>query len=104
MMKCGCAAQSRCGSFRGVKYDPPIPSCVIHDCIEVAESPPDLVGRIAKCAYSGCRTNPRKCTHYGEYGPDGRSQAPSDPEKLPFFEHKPDEPYDLFYCGCHGWE
>ena len=21
-----------------------------------------------------------------------------------FFEHRPDEEYDLYYCGCWGWD
>ena len=37
---------------KGVKIDPPIPSCVVHDCIEVAEAKPDLSGRVAQCTYS----------------------------------------------------
>jgi len=103
MMKCGCAAQGVCTAWRGVKYDPPIPSCVVHDCIEVADSAPDLTGRVAYCAYSGCQTNRKRSTHYGEYGPDGRSFAPSD-LNLPFFEHKPNEKNDKYYCGCFGWD
>ncbi len=27
----------------------------------------------------------------------------SDPA-LPFFEAKPDQEYDLYYCGCYGWD
>ena len=85
MMKCGCAGQATCSGRDGKIFDPPIPACIIHDCIEVADAP-NLAGRIAKCSYSGCQTNPRKCTHYGNYGPDGRSEAPSSLD-LPFFEY-----------------
>lgn len=102
MMKCGCAAQGVMTARGGVKFDPPIPSCVIHDCIEIAETP-NLTGRIAKCAYKGCKTNSRRSTHYGAYTEDGRSEAPSSLD-LPFFEHRPTEPFDRFYCGCNGWD
>ena len=103
LLKCGCAAQSFCSQRGGVKYDPPIPACIIHDCFELADSAPNLAGRIALCTYKGCRDNRRKSTHYGEYGKDGRSCAPSSPD-LPFFQHHPDKPNDEFYCGCFGWD
>lgn len=66
MMKCGCAAQGTCSSMGGVEYNPPIPSCVVHSCIEVAETqiPND---RMAKC--------------------DCGKISPSSPN-LPFFEFK----------------
>lgn len=50
LMKCGCVAQGTCSGRNGVVFDPPVPACVIHDCIEVCESP-DLSGRVARCAY-----------------------------------------------------
>lgn len=103
MLKCGCAAQAVRTSTGGVKHDPPIPACVIHGCIEPADAPPDLTGRVALCSYSGCQTNKKKCTHYGEYGPDGRSRAPSSPD-LPFFKHQPSKQHDEYYCGCFGWD
>lgn len=133
MMKCGCAAQGVMTAKAGVKFDTPIPSCLIHDCQEIADSAPDLTGRMAECAYR----------------PAGHSLQPSDPEKLAFFEYRgpgsrwatdvckcglsrkphdehggkiparkyalvmkgcagftPRGPhqYDLHYCGCHGWD
>ena len=48
LMKCGCAAQGTCSSMHGVTYNPPVPSCIVHDCIERAESP-NLEGRLAQC-------------------------------------------------------
>lgn len=121
IMKCGCAANANCSSMGGIKYDPPIPSCVIHDCIEPAENQPDLTGRMARCAYfSHCK-----------------SIQPSDPKELAFFEYrgpgspesrdickcgyhlkaheKPDfkckefvargpNEFDMYYCGCRGWD
>ena len=32
-----------------------------------------------------------------------KKEAASDPG-LPFFEYRPDDEADLFYCGCFGWE
>lgn len=83
MMKCGCIAQGVCSQSGGVKHDPPIPVCVIHDCTEQAEMP-DLTGRQAKCAY-------------------GHRIVDSSPN-LAFFKHQPDQEYDEYYCGCHGWD
>lgn len=40
--------------------------------------------RIAKCEY--CKLN-----------------SASDP-KLPAFKEQIDKPYDLYYCGCMGWD
>lgn len=119
MMKCGCAAQGVITAKAGVKFDPPIPACLIHDCYEPATDTPDLTGRMANCAYGN------------------HAIQPSDPEKLAFFEYRgpgsrwatdyckcgfakiahdegrvkcktftprgPNE-RDLHYCGCHGWD
>lgn len=105
MMKCGCAAQGVCSSKDGVKFDPPVPACVIHDCIEPAEAKPNLDGRTARCAYRSCKTYLAKYrdTHYGKLREDGRSYAPSSLD-LPFFVHKPNEEYDEYFCGCMGWD
>ena len=53
MMACGCAAATTCSARNGVTYDPPIPSCFTHSCIEIAEVAPDLTGRRARCTYFG---------------------------------------------------
>jgi len=121
MMKCGCAAQGVLTAKGGVKFDPPIPSCVVHSCYEVDDAAPDLTGRMANCAY-------------GDH-----AHKPSDPENLAFFEYRgpgskwatdvckcgysqsahdekrikcsvggftPRGPHkrDIYYCGCHGWD
>ncbi len=106
LMKCGCVAQGVLSSRAGVKVDPPIPACVIHDCYEPAEAAPDLTGRTARCTYNSCKKYLAKYrdTHYGKLNEaDGRSYAPSD-LKLPFFKHKPNEPFDEYFCGCMGWD
>ncbi len=71
IMKCGCAAQGMMKARGGVVIDPPIPSCVIHDCTEIAGSEPDLTGRIAECSYL----------------PKHHADKPSNRE-LPFFEYR----------------
>lgn len=64
----------------GIPVDPPIPSCVVHDCTEPAEIKPDLTGRMARCIYR----------HEGNKGSQrpGPSPIPSSYD-LAFFE----------YCG-----
>ena len=105
LMKCGCVAQGVRTASAGVKHDPPLPICMIHDCLEVAESVPDLTGRTARCTYRSCKTYLAKYrdTHYGELRPDGRSYAPS-ALNLPFFKHVPASEYDEYFCGCMGWD
>ena len=82
MMECGHAANAVNGAGE--------PSCAICALIRpgasvVAKTPPDLTGRTARC---GCRCG---------------SKQPSSP-KLAFFEHRPNEQTDLYYCGCMGWD
>ena len=50
----------------------------------VCSGKPNLSGRSAQCVY-GDRTTASALT-------------------LPFFKHCPNQPYDEYYCGCHGWE
>lgn len=83
MMACGCRASGTFTRLAGVDYDPPIPGCVVHTCIEVAPEP-DLTGRMAKC--SACR----------------RTQPSVKPAA--FFEYRPHADLDSFYCGCRGWD
>jgi hypothetical protein len=64
LMKCGCVAQSYRTATGGVKIDPPQPSCVVHNCIEIADKKPSLAGRMAKCSYS--HSNPAR---YKQHGP-----------------------------------
>ncbi len=93
MMACGCAAQGVCSRRRGQEYNPPIPACVIHDCIEVAPSPPDLTGRRARCVYFGPHRRPPRhfeCNYTKQTGctrQQCRCELPSD-VALPFFEYR----------------
>ena len=83
MMKCGHNNNAKCSQSNGIKYDPPVDSCAICGCMEVAETP-NLEGRIAKCSY-GCNPVPSKVG-------------------LAFFKHQPDKEFDQYYCGCYGWD
>lgn len=107
MMKCGCLSQSVCSRIGGRVFDPPIPSCVIHDCIDPMDSPPDLTGRRAKCGYFG-RGGFR---NYGPIYGGGKCSrqkceclVPSSLDGLPFFSYQPDKEHDSFFCGCGGWD
>jgi len=89
MMKCGHAAN-------GVAPDG-APVCVIcamirsvgEDWREVADAP-DLSIRTAICSL-----------RFGPKGIHGMTPSAID---LPFFEHRPKEAQDFYYCGCCGWD
>lgn len=83
MMKCGCVASAVRTATNGVQHDP-IPSCLVHDCVDVAESAPDLAGRYADCSYS----------------PRGHAKVASS-MKLAFFKYRgPGSPAATEYCKC----
>lgn len=102
LMACGHAANA-------VNAATGAPSCAIcvglHPGAEVVAESPDLAGRVALCAYTNCRRTwqLKRDTHYGKFGADGRSFAPSS-TSLPFFKHRPDQPHDEYFCGCWGWD
>lgn len=50
----------------------------------------------------GCNYDCEKTLAAG--GTRCKCERPSAGEQLPFFESKPDRPYDAFYCGCSGWD
>lgn len=98
MMECGCAANSIHTTKEGKK----IPACVVCAGIRpgaytIAKTPPDFTGRRARCAYYG-----QSKGRHGRGNCD--SEADSDPKMLAFFESHPDEDFDIYYCGCHGWD
>lgn len=101
MMACGHAAN---GTMNGK------PVCAI--CIIVGDETdlacmvvetPSFEGRMARCSYA----MPGEERHSPTAGPyAGRSYAsltPSGPG-LAFFEHRPEQAEDRFYCGCWGWD
>lgn len=51
---------------------------------QIANESPNLENRNAECCY---------CNKIKKSSFD-----------LPFFEYKPNEKYDKFYCGCWGWD
>ncbi len=85
LMKCGHTAQ---GTDKAGK-----PACII--CLfihpgarEVEDNVPDITGRKARCSY---------------YRGKCKSEVDSS-FKLAFFEHRPNKEFDLYYCGCFGWD
>lgn len=106
LMKCGCAAQAH----RVMEDGSRIPSCTTHDCTEIAPTPPDLTGRMARCAYHGQRTSPRgsygggnECNYGQSSAPVCTCEQPSD-RKLPFFEYCGSGSRDAEHCkncGCY---
>jgi hypothetical protein len=92
--------------MNGVEYDPPIPACVVHDCIEVAKDIPDLTHRMAQCNYTGSGG----WRNYGPIHGGGKCSREkceclvASSFDLPFFVYSPDKKHDHFFCGCAGWD
>ena len=100
MMKCGCRANAYT-----YKDEVQIPSCAIHLCTEIDKTLPDLSNRKARCHYYG--TIPKGRNHESNYGCKRGEKCLCErlsTDSLPFFQHKPDNPFDEFYCGCWGWD
>ena len=107
LMKCGCVAMTVCSKKDGVVYDPTVPSCLTHDCLDIEAAPPDLSGRRTRCDYFG-RGGFRnyECNYRARTGCSRQQcmcELPSD-LALPFFIYKPAAKWDRFYCGCAGWD
>lgn len=106
LMKCGCAGQAS----RVLPDGSRIPSCIIHNCIEIAPAPPDLAGRMARCAYYGSRTSPRGSYGGGNECNYGQSKAPvctcEQPSSgdLPFFEYCGPGSREAEKCKCGYYE
>jgi len=95
LMKCGCVSHSVVTAIKGAPVDPPQPSCVVHDCMEVAETKPDLTGRQAKCTYR--HDGPKRPGSHQQPGP---SPVPSSYD-LAFFEYcGPGSRQAIEYCVC----
>jgi len=102
IMKCGHAAQGKDGDGNW--------GCVIcwpdPRATQIDDTSPDLTGRRARCSYYGTRFGRKnECGTCGKTT-DGicRCERDSDPKRLAFFEHRPGEEFDRFYCGCSGWD
>ena len=100
MMKCGHSANAThngkpaCAICAGISDGK---NMIIDDC------PPDLSMRRARCSYYG--STPKGRLHEGscKRGEPCLCERPSSPD-LAFFEYCPGKPYDMFYCGCWGWD
>lgn len=108
MMTCGCAANATDGDGH--------PACAIHGTITAAP-PPTLTGRTALCPDcdkkvpsdmrlpffqfrgegSSAAVDQCKCGYYEIAHQEGRTRAGH-----PFEPHGAWD-YDLYYCGCRGW-
>lgn len=113
MMECGHAANSLL-----TRGDTQVPACVIchgtnPGATVIAEAPPDLSARRARCTYYGRVPSGRshESNHGCKRGEPCRCEEPSSdgvnldgPPRLAFFQHQPDEDHDSFYCGCWGWD
>ena len=78
----------QCGHIGYAQTKDGKPYCLICDCSKVAKDQSKIskviVGRKAKCMYCDKFEN-------SSYN-------------LPFFQPRPDKDYDLYYCGCGGWD
>ena len=95
MMQCGHAANAVDGRGK-----PCCAICIgIHPGADKIAETPDLVGRTARCCYYDTRT------HRNE-GPCGAVCDCEKPSRtsLPFFEYRPGQEFDSFYCGCRSWD
>ena len=95
LMKCGCVAQGVTTKYEGKIIDPPIPTCLIHECMEEADEQPSLEGRKARCGYG------KDGGRYKHHTPYAETESKY---TLPFFKYCPDQKYDDYYCGCYGWD
>ena len=80
LMKCRC---SNSGARRQTEQGE-IPVCIHHNCTEVMDPQPEIYDRKARCMH--CQKQMMSIIG------------------LPFFVYRPDDMYDVYYCGCKGWE
>ena len=102
MMKCGHSANARDSAGTWV-------CAICHPAAEARETDPsvDLTSRQAACSYTlrtgyaHDREAVLRASKRGETYRDGLVPSHSG---LPFFEYRPGEPVDTYYCGCWGWD
>ncbi len=81
----------KCGHIANAKNETGDPICGICDCTEIVSECSGTKGledRRALC-----------CQHKGVVNTPVQSRW-----ELPFFEYRPNEKYDTYYCGCYGWD
>lgn len=88
LLKCGHVSNAERINDNGTKT----PWCVICNCGEIVKTVEDN---------EGLKDRKAKCSHH-KFGCDGG--ITDSKWNLPFFEYKPTELYDSYYCGCWGWE
>lgn len=120
IMACGCTPSGMKTMSAGIKLDPPVPSCVTHDCTEVAPEQPDLTGRDARCGY-GCgaeRPSSPDLPFFEYHGPGSREATvicecghnitahtrEGSMCKCTSFKRRGPRETDSYYCGCRGWD
>lgn len=100
LLKCGCNGMATHQNLHD-EYKEPHPTCIVHNTCEVIEKP-SLDNRLARCTYYGTEISSRRnecnqcrsiCTHTEQSNVN-----------LAFFQFKPTEEFDEFYCGCHSWD
>ena len=119
MMRCGHAANGICNSKAGVKYSPGIPSCVICSCINIATQEFDLTNRKARCCSLESERDSSLDLAFFEYRGPGSKQSIESCANCGYYEVAHNKPkikscgafkphgaygYDLYYCGCKGWD
>lgn len=82
LMACGCSSNAYMWDKNQERY---VPSCAVHGVTEIALEPPTLTGRQARCSM-GCK----------------KTRASN--LNLAFFEYRSGKEFDLYYCGCRGWD
>ena len=99
MMKCGCAAQGTCSkSSDGTVYDPPIPCCITHSCLDVADAV-SLEGRTARCTHYGQAPRNNECDQCRKTGVC-RCERPSSPDLAFFVFQGEGSPFATEICKC----
>ena len=111
LMACGCAANAR-------KMPENIPSCVIHECTEIAKTTPSIEGRTARCSCNAQKPSSLDLAFF-EYRGDGSRHAtelckcgyteaahklPHISSKCQQFQARGPHEFDSYYCGCRGWD
>jgi hypothetical protein len=102
MMQCGHAANAI--SSDGT---PVCAICINNPGARTIDTTRNLTDRTAICSYTwrtdGAHTpaDNRRVREHGYQYTDGPVPSSS---SLPFFQHRPGEVRDLYYCGCFGWD
>ena len=117
MMSCGCRAQGVCTARDGRRLDPPVPVCVVHDCLTIAPEP-NLEGRTAKCSCGLKRPSTSDGLAFFVYtGPGSydaneictcgfhiEAHAAGKIKDGHAFTARGPREFDRYYCGCRGWD